>query len=120
MPIGDRGDRATRVPDVVDDPYHVRMPTAGLSRLAEALNVVDEHAELNHRYRKLIHDSRELLVGEEVRLTQARGMAKKLMVLVRAAGTDFRECLTARNREVLDAGLAQADELVYGDEPRTG
>ncbi|MDR7302426.1 hypothetical protein [Haloactinomyces albus] len=94
------------------------MPTAELSRLAEALTVVDRHAELNHRYRKLIHDSRTLLANEDVRLTQARGMAKKLMVLVRAAGTDFRETLAPRNREVLDAGLAQADELVYGDGPR--
>lgn len=97
-----------------EDPYHVRVPTADLSRLAEALTVVDEHAELNHRYRKLIHDSRQQLAADDVRLTQARGMAKKLMVLVRASGQDFREGLTAADRDVLDAGLAQADELVHG------
>ncbi|MBA8827066.1 hypothetical protein FHX42_004450 [Saccharopolyspora lacisalsi] len=97
-----------------EDPYFVRVTTAELSRLAEALNVVDEHAELNHRYRKLIHDSRQQLDAEEVRLTQARGMAKKLMVLVRAAGQGFRDDLGAAERASLDAGLSQADELVYG------
>lgn len=105
---------------MVEDPYHARMPTAELSRLAGALTVVDRHAELNHRYRKLIHDSRQLLGGGDVRLTQARGMAKKLMVLVRAAGTDFRAGLGSHDRDALDAGLAQADELVYGDGPHPG
>lgn len=104
---------------MVDDPYHVRMPTAELSRIAEALTVVDRHAELNHRYRALIHDSRKLLADEDVRLTQARGMAKKLMVLVRAAGTNFREDLAPQDNEVLGAGLAQADELVYGNNSRS-
>lgn len=112
-------DRSVRYSGVVDDPYRTRTPTAGLSRLAGALDVVDEHADLNHRYRKLIHDSRQLLTGEDVRVTQARGMAKKLMVLVRAAGADFRAGLTVRDRDALDAGLAQADELVHGTEPHT-
>ena len=57
-------------------------------RLSEALDVV-ERAEFNDRYRKLISDSRELLAQEQVRLTQARGIAKKLMVLSRRAGADF-------------------------------
>ncbi|SDP88267.1 hypothetical protein SAMN04487905_111181 [Actinopolyspora xinjiangensis] len=96
------------------DPYRLRVPTDRLSRLAEALEVVDRHAEINHRYRKLIHDSREMLAAEDVRLTQARGMGKKLMVLVRAAGPDFREELEPEQRRSLDAGLAQADELVHG------
>lgn len=102
---------------MAQDPYHVHVPTSELSRLAEALTVVDRHAELNHRYRKLIDDSRVLLAGEEVRLTQARGIAKKLMVLVRRAGEGFRESLAERERAALDAGLGQADDLVYGDTP---
>lgn len=97
------------------DPYLLRVPTDRLSPLAEALEVVDRHAEINHRYRKLIHDSREMLAATDVRLTQARGMGKKLMVLVRAAGPGFREGLPPEQRRALDAGLAQADELVHGD-----
>nr|WP_218862689.1 hypothetical protein [Actinopolyspora biskrensis] len=83
--------------------------------MERAMDVVDRHAELNHRYRKLIHDSREMLAAPDVRLTQARGMGKKLMVLVRAAGEGFREALPAEQRAELDAGLTQADDLVYGD-----
>ncbi|SDJ79677.1 hypothetical protein SAMN04487820_102136 [Actinopolyspora mzabensis] len=86
-----------------------------MSPLAEAFEVVDRHAEINHRYRKLIHDSREMLAATDVRLTQARGMGKKLMVLVRAAGPDFRERLSPEQLRLLDAGLRQADDLVYGD-----
>lgn len=100
---------------MVQDPYYVRVPTAELSRLAAALTVVDGHADIHHRYRKLIDDSRVLLAADDVRLTQARGMAKKLMVLVRAAGDDFRESLAPADRDTLDRGLAQADGLVYGD-----
>lgn len=100
----------------VQDPYHVQIATARLSRLTAALDVVDAHAELNHRYRRLITDSRTALSGEEVRLTQARGIAKKLMVLVKAAGVDFADQLPAAERRTLDAGLAQADQLVYADE----
>lgn len=97
------------------DPYQVRVPTDRLCPLERALDVVDRHAELNHRYRKLIHDSREMLAASDVRLTQARGMAKKLMVLVRAAGEGFRETLSPEQRAELEAGLTQADDLVYGD-----
>ncbi|SFT59438.1 hypothetical protein SAMN04487904_104122 [Actinopolyspora lacussalsi subsp. righensis] len=97
------------------DPYQLRVRTARLSPLAEAFEVVDRYAEINHRYRKLIHDSREMLAATDVRLTQARGMGKKLMVLVRAAGSDFRERLPQEQRHLLDAGLRQADDLVYGD-----
>ncbi|WP_019852762.1 hypothetical protein [Actinopolyspora mortivallis] len=103
------------------DPYFVRVPTERLSPLARALDVVDRHAEINDRYRALIHDSRRLLAQTDVRLTQARGMGKKLMVLVRrGAGEGFRESLPQREREELDAGLRQADDLVYGDTPDRG
>lgn len=100
----------------VQDPYQVQVATTRLSRLAGALDVVDAHADLNHRYRRLITDSRQSLAAEEIRLTQARGIAKKLMVLVKAAGTGFADGLDAADREALEAGLAQADELVYADD----
>src|SRR3979409_1015692 len=60
-------------------PYHVQVPTDVLGRLAGALDVVDQYAELNHRYRKLIRDSREVLGAERIRLTQARGVAQRLL-----------------------------------------
>ncbi len=99
----------------VEDPYRVQVPTADLRRLVNALDVVDEHAELNHRYRKLITDSRQMLAAEQVRLTQARGLAKRLMVLVKAAGPQLRDGLDADRLDQLAAGLTQADELVSGN-----
>lgn len=101
----------------MQDPYQVRVATTELAPLAGALDVVDAHAEINHRYRKLIHDSRAMLAAADVRLTQARGMGKKLMVLVRAAGEAFRDELEVADREALDAGLKQANDLVYEDSP---
>ncbi len=97
---------------MVNDPHEVRVATAELSRLANALAVVDQHAELNQRYRKLIRDSGQVLAGSDIRLTQARGIAKKLLVLVKAAGPDFRTTLAPAEVEVLDVGLSQADELI--------
>ena len=97
---------------MVTDPYQVRVPAAELSRLAEALAVVDQHAELNHRYRKLIHDANQVLGESDMRLTQARGVAKKLLVLVKASGPDFRTTLTQAETDTLDAGLSQADDLI--------
>lgn len=88
------------------------MATAELARLAAALEVVDSRAELNHRYRKLITDSRAVLARPRIRLTQARGIGKKLMVLVKAAGPDFRAELPDSERAAVDEGLEQADELV--------
>lgn len=97
----------------MSDPYHVHLATTDLSRLGPALDVLDRHAELNHRYRKLIEDSRQALAADEVRLTQARGIAKKLLVLVKASGPEFRDALGGSAREALDAGLAQADNLLH-------
>lgn len=99
----------------MSDPYFVRVATGDLAELADAFDVVDEHAELNHRYRKLIAESRQVLAGDEIRLTQARGLAKRLMVLVKAAGPGFREDLPEPARQALDVGLAQADALVFGE-----
>ena len=96
----------------VTDPYHVLVATSELARLSGALDVV-ERADFNDRYRKLISDSRELLAQEQVRLTQARGIAKKLMVLSRRAGEDFHAGLDEPSTAQLRAGLDQADELVY-------
>jgi len=96
----------------VTDPYYVLVATADLARLSEALDVV-ERADFNDRYRKLISDSRELLAQEQVRLTQARGIAKKLMVLSRRPGADFHAGLDEAGAALLRAGLDQADELVY-------
>ncbi|WP_243790162.1 hypothetical protein [Saccharopolyspora gloriosae] len=90
-----------------------QVPTAELARLAAALDVVDARAELNHRYRRLITDSRAALATPQVRLTQARGIAKKLMVLVKAAGPEFRDGLPPAEQAALRDGLAQADELIY-------
>jgi hypothetical protein len=100
----------------VPDPYDP-VATVGLSRLAKALDVLSVHADLNHRYRKLIHDSRLVLGAEKIRRTQARGIAKKLLVLAKAAGPDFRAALATTDRDLLDAGLAQADELIRESTP---
>ncbi|GDY28611.1 hypothetical protein [Gandjariella thermophila] len=97
-----------------EDPYHVQVPTAELRRLALALDVVDRHADLNHRYRRMIADSRAVLSADHVRLTQARGLAKRLMVLAKAAGPALREDVPKPDRDALEAGLRQADELVFG------
>lgn len=86
--------------------------TSGLSDLAQALRIVDSGAELGHRYRKLLDDARRVLDNTEIRVTQARGIAKKLLVLTKAAGPDFLAGLTAPERERLDAGLAQAHDLI--------
>ncbi|MBB5154701.1 hypothetical protein [Saccharopolyspora phatthalungensis] len=98
------------------DPYLVLVSTAELADLASALEVVNGHAELNHRYRKLIAESRQTLATDEVRLTQARGLAKRLMVLVKAAGPTFREELPEAVRAELEAGLSQANTLVFHPE----
>ncbi|MFR9731365.1 hypothetical protein ACL03H_19230 [Saccharopolyspora sp. MS10] len=90
-----------------------QVPTAELSRLATALDVLDERAALNHRYRRLITDSRAALATPRIRATQARGIAKKLMVLARAAGPGFPDDLPEPERAALRSGLAQADELVF-------
>ena len=96
------------------DPYRTTVATSDLDRLSVALDVVDQHAELNHRYRKLLHDSRQVLASSEIRLTQARGVAKKLLVLVKAAGPAMRSGLRAEDDAAVDAGLAQADDLIRG------
>ncbi|GAB2746157.1 hypothetical protein GCM10027174_20090 [Salinifilum aidingensis] len=101
----------------MSDPREIQVATAELGELSAALDVVDERAVLNHRYRKLIHTSREELAAEHVRLSQARGIAKRLMVLARAGGEGFAESLPAEERRALDDGLAKADELVFHTEP---
>nr|WP_246330676.1 hypothetical protein [Saccharopolyspora hordei] len=85
--------------------------------MGRALAVVDQHAELNHRYRKVLADSQRVLTAPEIRLTQARGLAKRLMVLLKAAGPDFRSRLPEAARTALDAGSAQATALVHDDGP---
>ena len=95
------------------DPYYVLVATSELGRLSGALDVV-ERADFNERYRRLISDSREQLAQQEIRLTQARGIAKKLMVLSRRAGEDFHARLDEPSSAQLRAGLDQADELVHG------
>ncbi|MDV6014671.1 hypothetical protein F8178_19615 [Haloechinothrix sp. LS1_15] len=81
--------------------------------MAQLLRLLDEHAELNHRYRKLITESLRTLEAERIRLTQARGIAKRLIVLVRAAGPELRSRLNEQESQVVDRGLAQANELTY-------
>lgn len=94
--------------------------TSELSGLAEALRVVDAHADLNRRYRTLIDDSRRLLDGTDIRLTQARGVAKKLLVLAKAAGEDLTATLSDQERDRLDAGLTQARDLLRETSSRSG
>lgn len=96
------------------DPYQAGVDTRELARLARAMQIIDEQAELNHRYRKLVRESRQVLDTEQIRLTQARGVAKKLMVLAKAAGSSLTERLPRADRDALAAGLAEADELVHG------
>ncbi|UUV28651.1 hypothetical protein NQK81_28170 [Amycolatopsis roodepoortensis] len=94
------------------DPYLDSVYTSELAALAHAIEIVDDHADLNSRYRGLIDDSRVSLGSGRLRLTQARGLAKRLVVLARAAGTDMRAQLTKTERDALDAGLAQAAVLI--------
>ncbi|KAA5833371.1 hypothetical protein ABT337_19655 [Saccharopolyspora hirsuta] len=98
------------------DPYFVQVSTAELADLRRALEVVDQHAELDHRYRRMLADSQRTLTAEEIRLTQARGLAKRLLVLVKAAGPDFRSTLPAAAQAALDTGSAQANALIYDPE----
>lgn len=88
------------------------MATSELSDLAEALRIIDSRADLNHRYRRLLDDARQVLTSTEIRVTQARGIAKKLLVLTKAAGPDLPAGLAADERERLDAGLTQAHALI--------
>ncbi|RKT85003.1 hypothetical protein SAMN05421805_108254 [Saccharopolyspora antimicrobica] len=98
------------------DPYFVQVDTAELADLGRAFDVVDQHAELDHRYRKMLADSQRTLTAAEVRLTQARGLAKRLLVLIKAAGPDFPDALPAAARTALDAGSAQANALIFDPE----
>ncbi|MDA3624952.1 hypothetical protein OU415_05860 [Saccharopolyspora sp. WRP15-2] len=94
------------------DPYFVQVNTAELADLGRAFDVIDRHAEINDRYRAMLAASQQVLAADEIRLTQARGLAKRLMVLVKAAGPGFRDSLPAEARTALDAGSAQASALV--------
>lgn len=95
------------------DPYFVQVETAELADLTRALELLDSHADLNHRYRKMLDESRQLLAEPQIRLTQARGLAKRLMVLIKAAGPGFPDTLAADARETLSAGEAKANDLVF-------
>jgi len=96
-----------------DQRYLELVPTSELSRISTAMELMDRHVDLGPRYHKLITESRQQLTGTEVRLTQARGIAKKLMVLAKASGDDLRNRLSDTENSTLDAALEQADELVY-------
>ncbi|WP_235877999.1 hypothetical protein [Saccharopolyspora karakumensis] len=97
------------------DPYFVQVATSELADLTRALELLDR-ADLNHRYRKMLDESRQLLTADQIRLTQARGLAKRLMVLIKAAGPDFPATLDDEAREILRAGEAKADDLVFRPE----
>ncbi|GAA2330160.1 hypothetical protein GCM10009854_01190 [Saccharopolyspora halophila] len=100
----------------MEDPYYVQIATSDLAELARALEILDEHADLNHRYRKMLDESRQMLSADEVRLTQARGLAKRLMVLLKAAGQEFPDALNGELRTALDAARDRADSLVFHPE----
>ncbi|RRO13011.1 hypothetical protein EIL87_25470 [Saccharopolyspora rhizosphaerae] len=95
------------------DPYHVQVDTTDLAELTRALQLLDTHADLNDRYRKMLHESLAQLAEPQIRLTQARGLAKRLMVLLKAAGPDLEADLPPEARVTLEAGRAQADDLVF-------
>lgn len=86
--------------------------TSGLVPLSSALRVLEARAELNHRYRRLIDESLATLSAGHIRRTQARGVAKKVVVLARTAGPGLRSTLAVAERDALDAGVAQAEELI--------
>ncbi|SFS44838.1 hypothetical protein [Saccharopolyspora flava] len=98
------------------DPYHVQVATTDLEDLARALELLDARADLNDRYRKMLHESQALLNEPQIRLTQARGLAKRLMVLIKAAGPDFPDTLGRQERDTLTAGTEKADDLVFRPE----
>ncbi|WP_235874890.1 hypothetical protein [Saccharopolyspora aridisoli] len=98
------------------DPYFVQVETSELADLTRALELLDSRADLNHRYRKMLDESRQLLTADQIRLTQARGLAKRLMVLIKAAGPDFPGTLEHESREILRAGETKADDLVFRPE----
>ncbi|GAB3676482.1 hypothetical protein [Saccharopolyspora tripterygii] len=100
----------------MQDPYFVQVDTAELADLTRALELLDAEAPLNHRYRKMLTESREQLAAPQIRLTQARGLAKRLMVLIKAAGPEFPGTLTADALDTLKAGEAQANDLVFRPE----
>lgn len=110
----------TRPPKLapVADPYTTLVDTRRLGPLAEALRALDEHAELNHRYRTMLTETRELLTAPEIRLTQARGVAKRLVVLSRAAGS--ADELPAHAADAVRAGRVQADALINDAQPGDG
>lgn len=100
----------------MEDPYYIQIATSDLAELARALEILDEHSDLNHRYRKMLDESRQMLTADEVRLTQARGLAKRLMVLLKAAGEEFPDSLSEDLRTALDAARERADSLVFHPE----
>lgn len=100
------------------DPYTTLVDTSRLEPLAAALRALDEHAELNHRYRKMLTETRELLRTPEIRLTQARGAAKRLVVLCRAAGAVDE--FPGHAADAVRAGQEQADSLINDAEPGSG
>lgn len=97
---------------MTQDPYFQHVAMADLSRLAAAMQLVAHRADLGARQR-LVDDSQHQLAAEQIRLTQARGIAKKLMVIVNACGDDLRGKLTDVEERTLDDGLSQATELVF-------
>ncbi|MDI2029096.1 hypothetical protein QFW96_10770 [Saccharopolyspora sp. TS4A08] len=98
------------------DPYHVQVPTEDLADLTRALELLDSRADLNDRYRAMLQESLALLTQPQIRLTQARGLAKRLMVLIKAAGPDFPDALDETSRNTLTAGRSKADDLVFHPE----
>ena len=76
---------------------------AGLT-LEEVVEAVNEGFREGER--------RARLDGNRIRLTQVRGLAKRLVVLAKAAGPEMRARLTRAERGLLDVGLAQADGLI--------
>ena len=100
----------------MQDPYFVQVNTADLADLTRALELLDAEAPLNDRYRKMLTESRDLLAAPQIRLTQARGLATRLMVLINAAGPDFPGTLGEDGVETLNAGKTQADDLVFRPE----
>ncbi|AUS77679.1 hypothetical protein C1701_04080 [Actinoalloteichus sp. AHMU CJ021] len=91
--------------------------TPDLSPLETAMELLDRHATLNDRYRRLIADARPVFVDPAPRGSQVRGVAKKLIVLVRAARAELDRVLAPEQVAAVERGERVAWRVLR-DEPR--
>lgn len=76
------------------------------------MELLDRHATLNDRYRRLVSDARPVFVEPAPRTSQVRGVAKKLIVLVRAARGELDRVLTPDQVAAVERGERVAWSLL--------